>query len=416
MVPVLVAGSIVTAVTLGVRATMGLFGPEIDTGLGVGIDTFALTIAAQNLVWGLAQPFAGAIADRFGAVRVLMAGAVTYGAGLLVMGSATGPMGLYLGGGLVVGLGMSAASFAVVLAAMSKLIEPSRRSMALGIATAFGSFGHFVLVPVTGVLIRAFGWRTTLTVLAVIAASIVLMVRPLRTGTLLSDDLAADTSGTAPLRGVVATAARHRDYLLINCTFFVCGFHVTFIAVHLPKSLVDAGHSTAIATWSLSLIGLFNIVGAFVAGYLGSRIDKSRLLTVIYATRAVAFAAVVVLPAAPEVALGFGALMGIVWLASVPLTSGIVLGQFGARYAGTLFGLVFLSHQLGAFAGAYGGGLARKITGSYDLWWWIAAALGVAAALIHFKISERPVANEPADAAPTGSHPGAQPVVPAETV
>ena len=389
MVVIVIAGSIITAITLGVRATMGVFGPEIDTSLGIGIDTFSLTIAGQNLIWGLAQPVAGTIADRFGAARVLVIGALTYSVGLLVMGAADGPAGLHLGGGLIVGLGMSAASFAVVLASMSKLIDVKHRSMALGIATAFGSFGHFLLVPLTGIFIRAYGWRTAMVILAVITVSMLIMVRPLRTGSPASPD-PAESGDAVPLRDVVTAASRHRDYLLINCTFFVCGFHVTFIGVHLPKSLTDAGLSSGVAELALAFIGLFNIVGAFGAGVLGAKLNKSRLLSVMYSGRTLAFAGLVLLPVTPVTALGFGALMGIVWLASVPLTSGIVLGQFGVRNAGTLFGFVFLSHQLGAFAGAYGGGLAREITGSYDLWWWLCAALGAAAAVIHFNISEAP--------------------------
>ncbi len=417
MVPVLVAGSIVTAATLGVRATMGLFPDEIDATLGVGIDTVGLTVALQNLIWGLGQPIAGAIADRFGAVRVLFVGAVTYAAGLLVMATASGPAGLYPGGGLVTGLGMSAASFAVVLAAMGKLMDPQRRTLALGIATAFGSFGHFLLVPLTGVLIGSLGWRTALAVLAMVAVSIVAVIRPLRTppsGPHSGSD--ADTIEAArhdePLRAVLARAARHRDYVILNAAFFVCGFHVTFIGVHLPKSLTDAGHSARIATLSWALIGLFNIVGAFAAGVLGSRIDKSRLLSIIYVCRAAAFVGLLLLPATPLVALGFGAVVGLVWLASVPLTSGIVLGQFGVRNAGTLFGFVFLCHQFGAFAGSYGAGLLREATGSYDLWWWLAALLGVVAAVLHLSISDQ-LAPRPDDPAP--KHAGARMRLPGAT-
>ena len=427
MVPVLVAGSIVTAVTLGVRATMGLFPDEIDTSLGVGIDTIGLTVALQNLIWGLGQPIAGAIADRFGAARVLLVGAVIYAAGLLVMATASGPVSLYFGGGFVTGLGMSAASFAVVLAAMGKLVDPQRRTLALGIATAFGSFGHFLLVPLTGVLIGSFGWRTALALLALVAVSIVVVVRPLRTPPAgLSGGFGADTTPDAgaagaadhdePLRSVLARAARHRDFVMLNAAFFVCGFHVTFIGIHLPKSLTDAGHSARIATLSWAFIGLFNIVGAFAAGVLGSRIDKSRLLSIIYACRTVAFVGLLVLPTTPLVALGFGAVVGLVWLASVPLTSGIVLGQFGVRNAGTLFGVVFLSHQIGAFAGSYGAGVLREVTGSYDLWWWLAAALGIVAAALHLAISENPAPREPTNAAPAGSLPGAQAAAAAETV
>ena len=403
MVTIVVAGSIITAVSLGVRATMGLFTDAIDVSLGVGVDTFGLTIALQNLVWGLSQPLAGAIADRFGAGRVLIVGAAVYAGGLLVMATADGATGLHTGGGLIVGLGMSAASFAVVLSSIGKLVEPNQRSMALGIATAFGSFGHFLLVPLTRVFIDLLGWRGSMVVLAAVTMTIAAVVRPLRTGTRIAGAPDAETAGpdsagtptSAPdhesLGQVTGRALRHRDYLLVNAAFFVCGFHVTFIGVHLPKSLTDAGYATSIATWSLALIGLFNIFGAFSAGVLGVRFNKSRLLSIIYITRAVAFVGLVVLPVTPAVALGFGALLGVVWLASVPLTSGIVLGQFGLRNAGILFGFVFLSHQLGAFAGAYGGGWVREATGSYDLWWWLAAILSIGAAAIHFAISERPV-------------------------
>ena len=406
MAAIVVAGSIITAVSLGVRATMGLFTDAIDVSLGVGVDTFGLTIALQNLVWGLSQPLAGAIADRFGAGRVLIVGAAVYAGGLLVMANADGAAGLHTGGGLIVGLGMSAASFAVVLSSIGKLVEPNRRSMALGIATAFGSFGHFLLVPLTRVFIDLLGWRGSMVVLAAVTMTIAAVVRPLRTGTRIAGAPEAETAGpdsagtptSAPdhesLGQVTGRALRHRDFLLVNAAFFVCGFHVTFIGVHLPKSLTDAGYATSIATWSLALIGLFNIFGAFSAGVLGVRFNKSRLLSIIYTTRAVAFVGLVVLPVAPAVALGFGALLGVVWLASVPLTSGIVLGQFGLRNAGTLFGFVFLSHQVGAFAGAYGGGWVREATGSYDLWWWLAAILSIGAAAIHFAISERQAPRE----------------------
>ena len=402
MATIVIAGSIITAISLGVRATMGLFTDEIDMALGVGVDTFGLTIAVQNLVWGLSQPLAGAIADRFGAGRVLIFGAVVYAGGLLVMANAGGAAGLHTGGGLIVGLGMSAASFAVVLSSIGKLVEPSRRSMALGIATAFGSFGHFLLVPVTRVFIDLLGWRGSIVFLAAVTMVIATAVRPLRTGIRIVPLEGVDTPGAGaggpdhePLGQITGRALRHRDYLLVNAAFFVCGFHVTFIGVHLPKSLTDAGYGSSVATWSLALIGLFNIVGAFSAGLLGVRINKSRLLSIIYVTRAAAFAGLLLLPVTPVVALGFGALLGVVWLASVPLTSGIVLGQFGVRNAGTLFGFVFLSHQVGAFLGSWGAGEIRELTGSYDLWWWLAAALGVMAAVIHFSISDKPAPAQP---------------------
>ncbi len=386
---------------------MGLYIEPIEETLGVSTATLGFTFALQNLMWGLGQPLAGGLADRFGTVRVLIAGAGIYTAGLLVMANASSGFGLHLGGGVIVGFGLAAASFTVVLAAIGRLVDEQRRSKALGVVTACGSLGHFLLVPLAGLLIDAFSWQTTLLVMAIATASIVLVVRPLRSKptTQRSVDPTANGTDSLPnstsvpaqlpqalaLRDVLRLASRHRSYLMINAAFFACGFHVTFVALHLPKHLADEGQSESLATLALALIGLFNVIGAFTAGWVGATRNKSKVLTVVYTGRALAIASFLLLPSNTVTVLAFSIALGLLWLATVPLTSGIVLSQFGPTHAGTLFGLVFWSHQVGAFMGAYGGGIARDALGSYTLWWWVCIAVALMAATLHLRISDAPV-------------------------
>ncbi len=384
-----VAGSLVTMISLGVRATFGLFLDPISNALDSPRAVFALAVAIQNLVWGLGQPVAGALADRFGSGRVLVIGAAIYAGGMSMMAGSTTPLGLYVSGGFIVGLGLAAASFSVVLAAVGRIAPPERRSLALGVVTAMGSVGHFLLVPITQAWISDLGWQTSLFVLAVIALSIVFLVRPVRGN-------AAQVSGEAegervPLRQDLARAGRSRHYLLLNAAFFVCGFHVTFIATHLPAYAGDVGVATTAAATSLSLIGLFNIGGSLAAGALGQRYSKTRLLSIIYGARAVVIAAFVLTPISATTTIVFGALMGLLWLSTVPLTSGIVVQQFGTAHSGTLFGIVFASHQVGAFIGAWMGGAVVDATASYLPAWWTAVGLGVFAAVVHLFINDGPV-------------------------
>ncbi len=386
----MVAGSIVTALSLGVRSTFGLFlDPVIDT-LDSGRGTFALAIAIQNLVWGLSQPLAGAVADRFGSARVLAAGAVIYSLGMVLMASADSSTALYLSAGFVVGAGTGAASFAVVLAAIGRMAPPEKRSMALGIATAMGSVGQFVLVPLVQRLIDANGWQATAVVLGVVILSVGLFAPGLRGRAADFQDAGQAGVDAVPLRSELRRAAHSRSYRLLNLAFFVCGFHVTFIATHLTSYAEDVGQTRAIAASALALIGLFNIAGSLGAGVLGGRYSKTKLLSAIYAGRAIVIAAFVLIPASATTTLVFGAFIGVLWLSTVPLTSGIVASQFGTAHTGTLFGIVFLSHQLGAFVGAWMGGTLADSTGSYDIVWWIAVALGVLAAVLHLMIDEGP--------------------------
>lgn len=391
----LVAGSTIAALSLGVRSTFGLFlDPVIDT-LQTGRGSFALAIAVQNLFWGLSQPVAGAIADRFGTARVLIVGAIAYAGGLVLMAASTSTGTLVLSAGVVIGLANGAASFTVVLAAVGRMVSPARRSMALGVISAMGSVGQFFLVPSARWLIDTAGWEETAVGLAAIILAIVIFAPWLR-GRSIDQTRTDDTAEPAvPLRQELRRARHARSYQLLNAAFFVCGFHVTFIATHLTSYAEELGQSRGVAATALALIGLFNVAGSLAAGALGSRYSKTRLLSIIYAARAVVITAFVLVPPSPAAIVAFGAAIGLLWLSTVPLTSAIVVGQFGTAHAGTLFGIVFLSHQLGAFAGAWMGGSLTDRFGSYDPVWWVAVALGIFAALVHLVIEEGPAPQPP---------------------
>ena len=395
---VLAAGSVITALSLGVRSTFGLFlDPVIDT-LGTGRGVFALAVAIQNLVWGLSQPVAGAIADRYGSGRVLASGAVIYAVGMLLMSTADSSGTLYLSAGFIVGAGTGAASFAVVLAALGRMAPPEKRSMALGIATAMGSVGQFILVPVVQRLIDSSGWETTAMALGGVILSVLIFAPGLRGRAVdqaPTGSVVADADQTRPLSQELRRASSSNSYRMLNLAFFVCGFHVTFIATHLTSYAEDVGQTREVAATALALIGLFNIAGSLTAGALGGRYSKSKLLTIIYGARAVVLTAFVLIPPSATTTIVFGATIGVLWLSTVPLTSGIVVSQFGTAHSGTLFGIVFLSHQVGAFAGAWMGGTLADRVGSYDPVWWIAVGLGVLAALLHLMIDEGPQPEAP---------------------
>ena len=395
----LIAGSIVAAIGLGVRSTFGLFLSDVSDALGTETAVFALAIGIQNLVWGIGQPIAGAVADRFGTGRVLAFGAAVYGLGVLMMANVESEAQLYLSAGFVVGVGLAATSFAVVLASIGRMYPEESRAKALGIATAIGSAGQFVLVQVSNAVESSAGWRTALVVLALIALAIIPLSRPLRGNA--SDAMARSgqpaTGKHETLRDALRRAGTNRSYLLLNAGFFVCGFHVTFIATHLVAYFEDEGLSSAVAGLSWGLVGLFNIAGSYLAGVLGGRYPKTRLLSIIYGMRGLVITGFVLIPTSTATALGFGVLMGMLWLATVPLTGAIVAQQFGTQHSGTLFGIVFLAHQVGAFVGVYGGGWLADVTGDYAATWWIAVALALGATIIHFFIDEgpQPLAPEP---------------------
>lgn len=402
---VVVCGCLIALINFGVRASFGLFTGPLSAANGWGRDVFALALAVQNLLWGAAQPFAGALADRFGPARVLAGGGIVYALGVALMPASTTPLLLNLTAGVLVGLGLAGASFIVVISALGKLLPLERRSWAAGIATAAGSLGQFLFAPLGQAFIAGFGWSTALLLLAAFALLIPLLAIPLggaKGGHVGAAALEPGLSQADALR----QAFGHGSYRLLVAGFFVCGFHVAFITVHLPPYLGDIGVGTGWAAIAIALIGLFNIVGSYGAGVLGGRYSKRWLLCFIYLARAVVIALFVLIPPTPTTVLVFSAAMGLLWLSTVPPTSGLVALMFGVRNLGMLFGVVFFSHQVGAFLGVWLGGVVFERTGSYDVVWWLSVVLSLLAALIHYPIVERP-APEPAVVGARGGTPPA---------
>lgn len=382
----IVAGCLIALFSNGPRTVMGLFlAPMIDAH-GWSRETFALSIAIQNIMWGLGQPLAGAIADRYGSARVLAGGGVLYAAGLALMAWAPTPLWLHLSAGVLMGLGMAAASFYIVLAAFAQRVPPEKRTIVFGIGMAAGSMGQFLFAPLGQSLIQTFGWAEALTILgammlAIPVFAIALSGRPGAVG---------ETIREQTFRQALSEAFGHRSYLLLTAGFFVCGFHVALILTHLPPYIVDKGLDPRIGAWSLALIGLFNVIGSLASGWIGTLYSKPMFLALIYLGRAAVITLFVLLPITPVTVLVFAAVMGLLWLSTVAPTSGLVAVMFGPKYLGTLVGFVFVSHQVGAFLGVWLGGRLYDQTGSYDVVWWIGVALGVFAAIVHLPIQERP--------------------------
>jgi MFS family permease len=382
-------GCLMAILGFGPRSVFGFFLQPMSQELGWGRDVFSLAVAIQNLLWGAALPFVGAIADRYGSFRVLAVGGVVYAVGLAMMAYATTPGSLYLSAGVLVGFGLAGASFTLVLAAFGKLLPESMRTFAFGAGTAAGSFGQFLFSPLAVALLNNIGWHQTLLVFAVL----VLLVLPLAFVVATpAMDMSVGAVKKQSFREALSEAFGHQSYVLLVLGFFTCGFHIAFITVHLPPYLVDRGLDISWGGWVLAFIGLFNIIGAISAGLLGNRFPKRYLLSTIYLLRAVAFTAFVLTPMSPASAMIFGAVMGILWLSTVPLTSALVGLMFGTRFMATLFGFVFFSHQVGAFIGVWLGGYLYERTGSYDIVWWLGVALGIFAALVNLPIREQPVA------------------------
>ena len=383
---VIAAGCLIALITFGARTSFGLFTEPLADLRGWDRGTFAFAIAIQNLLWGLGQPAAGAVADRYGPARVLAAGGAVYAVGVALMGVSTSGTALAISGGLLVGLGLTGGSFTIVIAAFARLVSEDRRSWAMGLATATGSLGQFVFAPVGQAFISAYGPATALVLIAGCVAFVPLLATALRGGGgALEDEPGPHTSTLAAVRAALA----HPSYVLLTCGFFVCGFHIAFVTTHLPPYLTDLGMSHGVAALALGLIGLFNVLGAYMSGVLGGMYSRRLLLSGIYASRAAAFALFVLLPASPLTVVVFAALIGLLWLSTVAPTSGLIALMFGTRHLGVLFGIVFLSHQVGAFLGVWLGGLVYDATGAYDLMWWLSIALGAGAAIVHLPISER---------------------------
>ena len=383
---VLLGSALILALSLGVRHGFGLFLPPMSAQFGWGREVFAFAIALQNLIWGLAQPFTGALADRFGAAKVVIVGGVLYAVGLLLMGLSDSPLSLSLSAGLLIGIGLSGTSFSVILGVVGRALPAEKRSMGMGIASAAGSFGQFAMLPGTLGLIGWLGWSTALLVLGLLVALIVPLVSMLKDRPLPS--LGADQT----LKEALHEACSHSGFWLLAFGFFVCGFQVVFIGIHLPAYLVDQHLPATVGTTVLALIGLFNIFGTYTAGGLGGRMSKPRLLTGLYLARAVVIVVFLWAPVTQFSAYLFGMAMGFLWLSTVPLTNGTVATMFGVRNLSMLGGIVFLFHQLGAFLGGWLGGVVYDQTGSYDLIWQVSILLSLLAAALNWPVRERPVA------------------------
>jgi len=380
------AGAGLLAVALGIRHGFGLFLQPMSVDNGWGREVFALAIAAQNLIWGAAQPFTGMLADRFGASKAIVVGAVLYAAGLVAMAFAQTPGELVFSAGLLVGLGLSGTTFAVVLGAVSRAVPPARRSHAMGVATALGSFGQFAMLPGSLSLIAWVGWSAALVVLAGMAATMAPLAgafREIQPGPAVQPPPAA--------RAALREALAHRGFWLLSFGFFVCGFHVVFITTHLPAFLVDRGLPLATGTTVLALIGLANVAGAYLGGRCGERFRKPAVLTAIYLGRAAAIGAFVWLPITAWSAYAFAVVIGLLWMSTVPLTNGTVASVFGVRNMSMLGGVVFFCHQVGAFLGGWLGGRLYDQSGSYDAVWTMAIGLALLAAVLNWPIREQPL-------------------------
>ena len=381
---IILCGCIIAAIGFGTRGTMGLFTLPMTADLGLSREEWGMAMAIQNLAWGIAQPFAGGLADRYGTARVLSAGALIYGGGVILMAFSPTASLLYVTAGIITGVGIAVASFSVVMAAFGRHVPQEKRSFVFGIATAASSLGQFIFAPLGQAFITNFGWQMALVYLG----CLLLLVIPLSVALRGRTDNPVGHADL-PFMQALARAWGHGSYRLLVIGFFVCGFHLAFVNVHMPAYLVQCGLSPDVGGWSIAVIGLFNVIGSLLSGYLGGRLPKQLLLASIYFSRAVVIGLFVLFPVTELSAYMFAAAMGLLWLSTVPLTAGLVSLFFGARYMGMLYGVAFLSHQIGSFVGVWLGGFVYDQTGSYNLVWYLGILLGLGSAAVHLPIRER---------------------------
>jgi MFS family permease len=394
---ILICGCLISMIGFGPRSTLGFFLTPLSNSHGWGRDVFALALAIQMLLWGAAQPLVGAIADRYGPVLVLSVGAVIYAAGFAWMVFASTPGTMYLSAGILIGFGLAGSSFTVVLGAFGKLLPMAWRTFSFGVGTAAGSFGQFLFSPLAVALNSTFDWRNTL----LIFAAVVLLILPLSLALAMPRQVEtpAERAALQSVGSAFREAMGHPSFLLLVLGYFTCGFQVFFIAVHLPAYLVDRGLSADLGAYTIGIIGLFNIVGSIGAGYLSNLMPKRFLLASIYFLRAVAIAIFILVPATGFTTIVFGAVMGLLWLSTIPPTNALLVVMFGTRWLTMLAGVAFFSHQVGGFLGVWLGGLLFERTGSYDAVWWLTILLGLFSAVVNLPIKERPVVRPAAAAA-----------------
>ena len=385
-------GCAIALLSFGPRSTLGFFIQPMGSELSWGRDVFGLALAVQNLLWGLGQPVAGAIADRFGVLRVICAGAVLYAGGLLMMRYSTTPLSFNISAGVLIGFGLSGCSFNLVLSAFNKLLPPERRGIALGAGTAAGSFGQFLFAPFGVAMIDNFGWQAALTVFALLMLLIVPLSLAIATPASTAPASDAPAADQQSFKTALAEAFGHRSYVLLVLGFFTCGFQLAFITVHLPAYLADRGVAAQTGGWVVAAIGLFNIIGSLSVGWLQNKYPKRYILSIIYFARALSIMAFISFPITTFSAIVFGAATGLTWLSTVPPTSALVALMFGTRWFATLYGFAFVSHQVGGFLGVWLGGIVFEQFGSYTPIWWLSIMFGVLSALINLPIVEQPVA------------------------
>lgn len=383
---VIIAACSLLMLSFGYRAGFGLFMQPLSAANGWDRDVLSLALAIQNLAWGVIAVFAGGLADRFGNLKVLLGGVALYVSGMLGMAWSTTPLQIILTAGVLVGGGIAGTAFGIVLPAMARAVPEAKRGWALGLGTAAGSFGQFLVVPIMQQMIDAFEVIPAIKFLAFSALVMAVLAIPLAPFSGANE--APTGEAPIPMRQILARALQSRSYVLLTFGFFVCGFHVAFITVHMPGYVVDLGFDASVGAWSISLIGLCNVIGAYVAGVQSSRVPKHYILVFIYSARVVAITLFLLLPVTLMSILVFSATMGFLWLATVPPTSGLISVFFGTRYMAFLYGVVFLSHQLGSFSGVWLGGYLYKTTGSYDGIWIAGIILGLLAAALHWPIRE----------------------------
>jgi len=386
---IMICGCAIGLLGFGPRSSLGFFIQPMSGEFSWGRDIFGLALAIQNLLWGLGQPLAGAVADRFGVFRVMCVGAILYAAGLVVMRYAATPLSLDLGAGVLIGFGLSGCSFNLVLSAFSKLLPPERRGVALGVGTAAGSFGQFLFAPFGVALIANFGWQPTLMVFAGLMLLIIPLSLALATPAATTKEVRAAEQQS--FKTALAEAFGHRSYVLLVLGFFTCGFQLAFITVHLPAYLSDRGISAQTGGWVIASIGLFNIMGSLGVGWLQNHVPKRYILSTIYFIRAVSIVTFISFPITTFSAIMFGAITGLTWLSTVPPTSALVAVMFGTRWFATLYGFAFVSHQVGGFLGVWLGGVVFEQFGSYTPIWWLSVLFGLLSALINLPIVEAPV-------------------------
>jgi MFS family permease len=380
---------VLLAINFGLRSSLGLFLKPVSETFGYGREVFAFSLALQNLFWGLSQPIAGAFADKFGTSRVIIVGTLFYSLGLYITATADSFMGLHIGAGILIGMGIAGTGLGVILPAMARMVSPEKRAMALGIGTAAGSAGQFLLIPVAREFLVAYGWQTALIIMAIGALSMILFSPVFKGDEIKNTTLDNEPSQT--LKEALNEASGHIHYWLLIAGFFVCGFQLAFIVVHMPSYLADKGFDSSVAAASLSIIGLCNIFGSLISGHLSGIYSKKWILTYIYAARSIIIVLFLITPISTFTIYAFSFATGFLWLATVPPTSGLVAQMFGLRFMGTLYGIVFLNHQIGSFTGVWIGGYLFDTTGSYDQVWWWAAIIAAITALIHVYIDERPI-------------------------